>query len=133
MITWLIAFLVFSFLLGWINRQTARPWKLRDWRIRLIHLQILVAGCAYFLAIVKAGRGQEGLLITIAALFLVGLFLRVWVREVRRLIALSDDSFRGRSGRIYWVVILIVFAPIGVWMFRSSYPAELLSATHSQQ
>ena len=127
MITWLIAFLVFSFVIGWVNARTARPWTPRQWRFKFNHFQIVIAVFAYFLAIVKAGPGQEGFLILVAAVAILALFLRLWIREFRRLLALPESAFRSSSGRTTWMILLIVLAPIGLWMFRSTYPAEAFS------
>ncbi len=125
MITWPIAFLVFSNVIGWVTNRAALPWNPRQWRFRLSHLQVAIALCAYFLAIVKAGPGQEGVLILVAVLACLALFLRLWVREFRRFLALPDRAFRDGASRTYWIVMLTLLAPIGLWLFRSTYPQPL--------
>jgi hypothetical protein len=32
---------------------------------------------------------------------------------------LRDDDFPGRNDKLIWVLVLLVFAPLGPWLFRS--------------
>jgi len=56
---------------------------------------------------------------TLAILIVLGLYLRTWRDEFVFLMGLRDDDFPGRNDKLIWVLVLLVFAPIGAWLFRS--------------
>ncbi len=55
----------------------------------------------------------------LALLIILGLFLRTWRDEFLFLMGLHDDDFPGRNDKLIWVFLLLVLAPVGVWLFRS--------------
>jgi hypothetical protein len=55
----------------------------------------------------------------LAILLALGLFFRTWRDEFLFLMALRDEDFPGRSDKLIWAVVLLVFAPVGLWVFRS--------------
>jgi len=52
-------------------------------------------------------------------LIVLGLYLRTWRDEFIFLMGLRDDDFPGRNDKLIWVLVLLVFAPVGPWLFRS--------------
>ena len=46
-------------------------------------------------------------------------FVRNWQKEFVFLMGLRDDDFPGRHDKLIWAIVLLAFAPIGVWIFRS--------------
>ena len=55
----------------------------------------------------------------LAILIVLCLYLRSWRDEFIFLMGLRDDDFAGRNDKLIWVLVLLVFAPVGVWLFRS--------------
>lgn len=55
----------------------------------------------------------------LAILIVTVLFLRAWRDEFLLLMGLRDDDLPGRNDKLIWVLVLLVFAPVGVWLFRS--------------
>jgi hypothetical protein len=55
----------------------------------------------------------------LAIVIVLGLYLRTWRDEFIFLMGLGDDDFPGRNDKLIWVLVLIVFAPVGPWLCRS--------------
>jgi hypothetical protein len=55
----------------------------------------------------------------LAILIVLGLYLRTWRDEFIFLMGLRDDDFPGCNDKLIWVLVLVVFAPVGPWLFRS--------------
>ena len=55
----------------------------------------------------------------LAILIVLGLYLRTWRDEFIFLMGLRDDDFPGRNDKLIWVLVLVVFAPVGPWLFGS--------------
>jgi hypothetical protein len=84
---------------------------------RLWQLVVAVALCALLFSTATVPAPIVPL--TLAALLLLGLFLRAWQSEFVFLMGLRDDDFPGRYDKLIWVLVLLAFAPIGPWFFRS--------------
>jgi len=61
----------------------------------------------------------------LAILIVLGLYLRTWRDEFISLMGLRDDDFPGRNDKLIWVLVLLVFAPVGAWLFPSYRLAHL--------
>jgi hypothetical protein len=48
-----------------------------------------------------------------------GLFLYAWSREFWLLMDLGDADFRGRYDKPIWVFLLVILAPVSLFLFRS--------------
>lgn len=62
--------------------------------------------------------------LTPALLFFAGLaalyvFAKAWIREFVFLMKLKDTDFPGAHDKLIWAMLLIVLAPVGVWLFHS--------------
>lgn len=42
-----------------------------------------------------------------------------WIGEFLYLMSLRDEDFPGRHDKLIWAVALLLFAPVGIWAFRS--------------
>ena len=115
--------------------------RISGYRYKLWQLVVAVVLCALLFSIVAV---REPIVpITLAGLLVLGLFLRAWQAEFIFLMGLRDDDFPGRHDKVIWVIMLLAFAPVGPWFFRSyrlahwhppapaheSQPAEPLSTT----
>jgi hypothetical protein len=91
--------------LRWLN-----GWKL--W-----HVLVAILFLALVFAAFSAHDGE--LPAFLAAVLVLVLFLRAWRHEFLFLMSLRDDEFPGRFDKLVWVFALTLFAPIGLWFFRS--------------
>src|SRR5262245_48492541 len=93
---------------------------LRAWKLKLWHLMatVLVAALLFH---VLCGPPSDGRLLSLLLLSLLVLswFVRAWCNEFVRLMNLRDDDFPGRNDKLIWALVLLAFAPISVWFFRS--------------
>jgi hypothetical protein len=55
----------------------------------------------------------------LAILVVLGMYVRTWRDEFLFLMGLRDDDFPGRNDKLIWVIVMLVFAPVGAWLFRS--------------
>jgi hypothetical protein len=46
-------------------------------------------------------------------------FVRSWQREFLFLMGLRDGDLPGRHDKVIWAIVLLAFAPVGVWFFRA--------------
>jgi hypothetical protein len=106
--------------------QILDPGQLRDMGRRGLNSQftiwqimaaVVVAALAFH-AFTGPGRGGEFSFVLLA-LILLTWFVRSWHREFVLLMGLRDDEFPGRHDKLIWAVVLLAFAPIGIWFFRS--------------
>ncbi len=56
---------------------------------------------------------------TLAILIVLALYLRTWRDEFIFLMGLRDEDFPGRNDKLIWVLMLVVLAPVGSWLFHS--------------
>jgi hypothetical protein len=69
---------------------------------------------------VLTARPGEGLLsLVVLCLLTLGWFVGIWRKEFAILMSLRDEEFPGRHDKLIWAVVLLAFAPITVWFFRS--------------
>jgi len=61
----------------------------------------------------------------LAILIVPGLYLRTWRDEFIFLMGLRDNDFPGRNDKLIWVLVLLVFASVSAWLFRSYRLAHL--------
>jgi hypothetical protein len=85
-------------------------------QFKLWHLLVAVASAGLLFAIFTS-RGPEPLIL--AVLIVLTVFLRTWRNEFTFLMGLRDDDFPGRNDKFIWAVVLLFFAPVGLWFFRS--------------
>jgi hypothetical protein len=62
-------------------------------------------------------RGPEPLVL--AGLIILTLFLRSWRNEFIYLMGRGDGDFPGRNDKLIWAIVLLFFAPVGLWLFRA--------------
>ena len=55
----------------------------------------------------------------LAILVVLGMYVRTWRDEFLFLMGLRNDDFPGRNDKLIWVIVMLVFAPVGAWLFRS--------------
>jgi hypothetical protein len=91
--------------------------RIRQFTIGQMMAAIVVAGLALH-ALSGPGRGG-GLSVVLLFLLLLIWFVRNWQREFVFLMGLRDSDLPGRHDKLIWATVLMAFAPIGVWFFRS--------------
>jgi hypothetical protein len=55
----------------------------------------------------------------LAVVIVLSLYLRTWRDEFVFLMGLRDEDFPGRNDKAIWVLVLLILAPVGPWLFRS--------------
>jgi drug/metabolite transporter (DMT)-like permease len=122
-----IAFVIGALSAALCISQAVEPERLRELIHRLRHprftirqMMTAIAVVALVLLAIGAGHGEERVLavwlLVLCALFW---FARTWQREFVFLMGLRDDDFPGRRDKLVWVAIVLLMAPIGVWLFRA--------------
>jgi hypothetical protein len=101
----------------WVRRFTAGP---RAWRFNLWHMVAAVVVAALLMH-VFSGPPTEDRVFCLAVLCLgvLGWFVRSWCNEFIFLMSRRDEEFPGRNDKLIWAAVLVVFAPVSVWLFRS--------------
>jgi hypothetical protein len=92
-----------------------RTWKFNLWQMMAVVVVAVVLLHAF------SGPPTEERVLS-AVLLSVGIlawFMRTWCNEFVFLMGLKDEEFPGRNDKLIWSVVLLLFAPIGVWLFRS--------------
>jgi uncharacterized membrane protein YhaH (DUF805 family) len=101
----------------WVRGVASGP-RARRFNLWQIMAAIVVVGL--LLGAVTAPPGFErGFSVTLLALLVLGWFVRNWCNEFVFLMSLRDEDLPGRHDKLIWVVLLLVLAPIGVWLFQS--------------
>jgi hypothetical protein len=101
----------------WIRRIGAGP---RTWKFNLWQMMAAVMVAALLLFVFEAGPHRDRLLaITLLAVWVLAWFVRTWCDEFVYLMGVRDEDLPGRHDKLIWVALLLAFAPIGVWLFRS--------------
>jgi hypothetical protein len=101
----------------WIHQHSATPVRLFLWAIAFL----------FFFPILQAfvtGHHETRLLVTAmlavgTVIFFTSLFVMAWVRSFLFLMTLRDEDLPGRHDKLIWAIALLVFAPVGLWLFRS--------------
>jgi hypothetical protein len=70
---------------------------------------------------------------TLILLIGLGLFFKAWRDEFVFLMGRHDAEFPGRHDKLMWVVLLLLYAPAGVWFFRSYRMIHWPEATQSPE
>jgi hypothetical protein len=101
----------------WVRRIGSGP---RAWKFNLWHM-LVVAIVAALLLHAFAGPPTEDRVFSVVLLSLgiLAWFVRSWCNEFVFLMGLRDEDLPGRNDKLIWAVVLLVFAPISVWLFRS--------------
>ena len=124
----LIAFVIGVLSAALCIGQAVEPGRLRELIRSLRHprftiRQLMVAVAVAALLFVAFGPGPPGdeRAFSLGLLSLCALvwFARHWQREFVFLMGLRDDDFPGRRDKPIWIAIVLLMAPIGVWMFRA--------------
>jgi hypothetical protein len=116
-----VAFFALLFNLGqWLSPERLRRISRGLWpfQMNLWHMMVAVAVAA-FVTLAVAGGFVFALAVTIGAVLVLAWFARVWCHEVVFLMGLRDDDLPGRNDKLIWLIMLILVAPIGPWLFRS--------------
>ncbi len=90
-----------------------RPFQLTIWQMMAV-----VAVAALVILAFLEGYATAFAVIVISHL-LMAWFVRVWCHEFVFLMGLRDHDFPGRHDKLIWVLMLLVLAPLGPWVFRS--------------
>jgi hypothetical protein len=103
--------------LKWIReaRRGLRTWKFKLWHIMAA---VVVAALLFHVLEGPPGGGRVYSLVLLCLLVLAW-FVRAWCNEFVTLMNLRDDDFPGRNDKLIWAAVLLAFAPISVWFFRS--------------
>lgn len=92
----------------------------RTWKFNLWHMMAAVIVAAPVLLAFEAGpTGERLFALTLLALWVLSWFVRTWCNEFVFLMGLRDDDLPGRNDKLIWSIVLVAFAPIGIWLFRS--------------
>ena len=81
-------------------------------------LTVVLVAALLFHAFTVQGPGVPVSLVLLSLGFLVW-FFQNWQKEFLFLMGLRDDQFPGRHDKLIWAVVLLAFAPIGIWLFRA--------------
>jgi len=101
----------------WARRIGGGP---RTWKFNLWHLMGAAIFAALLLLVFESGPSEERLLaITLLAVWILAWFVRTWCNEFVYLMGVRDEDLPGRHDKLIWVALLLAFAPVGVWLFRS--------------
>jgi hypothetical protein len=101
----------------WVRRFTAEP---RAWRFNLVHLMIAVVAAALLMYPFSGPpTGDRVLCVIVLCLGVLGWFVRSWCNEFVFLMSRRDEEFPGRNDKLIWAIVLLVLAPVSVWLFRS--------------
>ncbi len=74
---------------------------------------------AAFVLMVFEWRYERIMIFTLISLLVLAWFVRNWRNEFVLLMGLRDDDFPGRNDKLIWAILLVAFAPLSIWFFRS--------------
>jgi hypothetical protein len=90
------------------------------WPLQLTLWQMMcVVALAAFLILVFEKQLEVALAFFTISLLALAWFVRAWSHEFVFLMGLRDEDLPGRHDKLIWVFLLLVFAPIAIWFFRS--------------
>lgn len=89
----------------WLNRHPEVPRTVLVVGVTVMSLMLLLAALPVFLVL--------------AAVAVIVLFARAWLREFSFLMGVDDSAFPGRSDKLIWAILMIVLPPVGVYLFRA--------------
>jgi hypothetical protein len=70
--------------------------------------------------------------LALAVIVALVLFGRAWLKEFTYLMRLRDDVFPGHNDKLIWAILLIVLAPVGIWLFQTYREAHWPEAKPSR-
>jgi uncharacterized membrane protein YhaH (DUF805 family) len=106
----------------WVRRIAGGP---RARRFNLWHMMAAVIVTGLLLVALTAPPGEEkGFAAVLLSLGILAWFVRSWCNEFVFLMGLRDEDFPGRNDKLIWAVVLLAFAPISVWLFRTFRAAQ---------
>jgi hypothetical protein len=101
----------------WVRRFSAGP---RAWRFNLWHMMAAAIVTALLLhAFSGPPTDDRAFSLVILCLGVLAWFVRSWCNEFVFLMSRRDEEFPGRNDKLIWAIVLLVFAPVSVWLFRS--------------
>jgi hypothetical protein len=100
----------------WIRRIGNDP---RTWTFNLWQIMAVVGVAALVLHVLSGPHNGGAFSAVLLCLIVLTWFVRAWCHEFVFLMGLRDDDLPGRNDKLIWAVVLLVFAPFGVWLFRS--------------
>jgi prepilin signal peptidase PulO-like enzyme (type II secretory pathway) len=74
---------------------------------------------AAFVLMVFEWRYERIMIFTLISLLVLAWFVRNWRNEFVFLMGLRDDDLPGRNDKLIWAILLVAFAPLSIWFFRS--------------
>jgi hypothetical protein len=86
--------------------------RFKLWQVMAV---VVVLGLLFSMASVPSPIIPFSLIVLIA----LGLFMKAWRNEFVFLMGRQDEDFPGRHDKLLWVLLLVFYAPAGVWFFRS--------------
>jgi hypothetical protein len=86
-------------------------------RFKLWQLMGAVVVCGLLFAMSVAG--SPIIPFSLLILLVLSVFLRTWRDEFVFLMGRKADDFPGQHDKLVWALALLLFAPAGVWFFRS--------------
>jgi hypothetical protein len=92
---------------------------LRVMRYNLWHMMAVVAVAALLLFALTSGPAGAMFSSILLCLLILAWFVRAWCDQFVFLMGMGDDDFPGRHDKLIWVFLLLAFAPIAVWFFKS--------------
>ena len=90
------------------------------WPFRFTLWQMMIGvALAALVLMVFEWRYQRIMTFTLVSLLILAWFVRNWRNEFVFLMGLRDADFPGRNDKLIWAILLVAFAPMSVWFFRS--------------
>jgi len=89
--------------------------QLSRFKLWQVMAAVVVCGLLFAMISVPSPIFPFSLLVLIA----LGLFMKAWRDEFVFLMGRHDADFPGRHDKVMWILLMLVYAPAGVWFFRS--------------
>jgi hypothetical protein len=106
-------------LLQLIAPQSSLPERVRhrftQYKLWQLMVAVVLLGLLFSMITVRAPI----LPFSLAVLIVLVLFVKAWRDEFVFLMGLRDEDFPGRNDKLVWVLVLLLFAPVGTWFFRA--------------
>ncbi len=89
--------------------------RLTQFKLWQLLVAVILCGLLFSMTTVN----YPGVPFTLALLIVLCLYLRTWRDEFIYLMGLRDEDFPGRNDKLVWILVLLLIAPLGAWLFRS--------------
>jgi hypothetical protein len=101
----------------WIRRVGSglRAWKFNLWQM----MAVVIVAALVFCLLTGPGEEERVFSALLLSFLVLAWFVRAWCHEFAFVMGLRDDDFPGRNDKLIWAIVLVMFAPISVWFFRS--------------